>query len=120
MAKKTQPAGEGSKTMTGRYGRYLDVDLSNRTLKEFVIPENWGRKHLGGRGIGAWIMLQELPAGADPLGPENLLVFGTGPLQGTGMAGAGRHVVRATEDGGDGRPCQIPHGSTPAHHIRGL
>lgn len=93
MAKKTQPAGEGSKAMTGRYGRYLDVDLSNRTLKDFVIPESWARKHLGGRGVGARIMLQELPAGADPLGPENLLVFGTGPLQGTGMAGAGRHVV---------------------------
>jgi len=77
----------------GRYGRYLGVDLSNRALKEIEIPEDWTRKHLGGRGIGARIMLRDLTPAADPLGPENLLIFGTGPLQGTGMAGAGRHSV---------------------------
>jgi len=30
---------------------------------------------------------------AEPLGPENMLVFATGPLQGTGIAGAGRHAI---------------------------
>ena len=77
----------------GRYGRYLGVNLSDRTLKEIEIPDEWVRKHLGGRGIGARIMLRDLAPKADPLGPENLLIFGTGPLQGTGMAGAGRHNV---------------------------
>ncbi len=93
MAKGARPTGESGRTMAGRYGRYLDVDLSNQTLKDFVIPESWARKHLGGRGIGARIMLQELAPRVDPLGPENLLVFGSGPLQGSLMAGAGRHVV---------------------------
>lgn len=54
-------------------------------------------KHLGGRGIGARILLEELKAkdlkGLDPLGPENILVFATGPFQGLGIAGGGRHVV---------------------------
>lgn len=54
-------------------------------------------KHLGGRGIGARILLEELKAkdlkGLDPLGLENILVFATGPFQGLGIAGGGRHVV---------------------------
>lgn len=79
----------------GIYGQYLDVDLTNRTLNTYPIDPEWTTKYLGGRGIGARILLEELPAGVDPLGPENILVFATGPLQGTGAAGAGRNVVMA-------------------------
>ena len=39
------------------------------------------------------MLLELVPPEADPLGPENVLVFATGPFQGTGLAGAGRHVV---------------------------
>ena len=79
----------------GVYGRYLDIDLSSEKIEEFDIPDGWVEKHLGGRGIAARIMLQELPPGIDPLGPENLLIFATGPFQGTNLAGAGRHLVMA-------------------------
>ncbi len=79
--------------MDGFFGKFLDVDLSKETITDYKIPNNWIEKYLGGRGIGARILLEETKGREDPLGPENILIFGTGPLQGTRTAGAGRHVV---------------------------
>lgn len=81
--------------MKGVWGRYLEVNLSSGEVGEREIPERWYELHLGGRGIAARLLLELLPPNADPLGPENVLIFATGPLQGTGVAGAGRHVVAA-------------------------
>ncbi|HID08941.1 TPA: aldehyde ferredoxin oxidoreductase, partial [Candidatus Micrarchaeota archaeon] len=81
--------------MKGVWGRYLEVDLSTGEILEREIPERWYELHLGGRGIAARLLLELVPPKADPLGPENVLIFATGPLQGTGVAGAGRHVVAA-------------------------
>lgn len=73
--------------------KYVDVDLSSGKIGIQVIPEEWIQKHLGGRGIAARIILRDVPPGCDPLGPENIVVFGTGPLQGSWLPGSGRHVV---------------------------
>ncbi len=81
--------------MNGSYGRYLDVDLTRRKLTEYPIPESWRERLVGGKGVAARLLLEELPERVDPLGPENLLVFATGPFQGTGIVGAGRHAVLA-------------------------
>lgn len=81
--------------MEGYFGRYLDVSLTDGEISDYTIPEEWYKKFLGGRGIGARIMLEELDPGVDPLGPENIMVFATGPLQGLNIAGAGRHLVMA-------------------------
>ncbi|MFW5946113.1 MAG: aldehyde ferredoxin oxidoreductase family protein [Candidatus Natronoplasma sp.] len=79
--------------MKGFFGKYLKVDLSTKSLNDYKIPEKWMRDYLGGRGIGARILLDEMDGGEDPLGPENILIFATGPLQGTRIPGAGRHVI---------------------------
>jgi len=79
--------------LRGIYGRYLEVDLTRGELGEREPPARWYELHLGGRGIAARLLLELVPPEADPLGPENVLIFATGPLQGTGLAGAGRHVV---------------------------
>jgi aldehyde:ferredoxin oxidoreductase len=81
--------------MGGNFGRYLDVDLSTGLIKDYEIPSVWQKLHLGGRGIAARILLEELPGKIDPLSAENILIFATGPFQGTGLLGAGRHVVMA-------------------------
>ncbi|MCX6094827.1 MAG: aldehyde ferredoxin oxidoreductase family protein [Candidatus Bipolaricaulota bacterium] len=81
--------------MDARYGRYLDVDLSSGAIRDYAVPEAWSRLHLGGKGVAARILLEELPIRVDPLGPENVIAFATGPLQGTGVVGAGRHAVLA-------------------------
>ena len=76
-------------------GRLLRVDLG--TGKTWVEPleEPRARRYLGGRGLGARILLDEVPVRCDPLGPENRLVFAMGPLAGTFAPGSGRHVVVA-------------------------
>ena len=79
--------------MHGVYGRYLEADLTKGELREREIPARWYELHLGGRGIAARLLLELVPPDVDPLGPENVLIFATGPFQGTGLAGAGRHVV---------------------------
>lgn len=81
--------------MSGVYGRYLDVDLSAETVAERGIPPWWYELHLGGRGIGARLLLELVSPGTGALAPENALVWATGPLAGTGVAGAGRHAVMA-------------------------
>jgi aldehyde:ferredoxin oxidoreductase len=53
------------------------------------------KRHPGGRALIAHYLLTELPAGADPLGPENLLIFAMGVLTGTPLSGASRHAVGA-------------------------
>lgn len=82
--------------MKGLWFRFLNVDLSASTVKEMTIPEDWGKVHLGGRGIGARLLLWERikrKTAPDALGPDNPLVFLTGPLQGFAMPGSGKHVV---------------------------
>ena len=79
--------------MKGVFGRYVEVDLSTGAIEERGIPEQWWELHLGGRGLAARLVWAHTAPGTAPLSPENALVFATGPLQGTGLAGAGRHVV---------------------------
>ncbi len=81
--------------MDGTFGKYADIDLTAGTVTDYAVPEQWYELYLGGRGIGARILLAELTGTEDPLSPDNILVFATGPLQGTGIAGAGRHAVLA-------------------------
>ena len=84
---------KGGIHMQSVYGRYLDVDLSTGEIEDYPIPADWQERFIGGKGIAARILLEELPERVDPLGPENLLVFATGPFQGTNVVGSGRHVV---------------------------
>ena len=77
----------------GVYGRFADVDLNRNNVTGYSIPEEWIEKHLGGRGIGARILVEELPKGAEPLAPENILIVATGPFQGTGIPGGSRNAI---------------------------
>ncbi len=81
--------------MDGYAGRLLRVDLDRGTTSVESLDEVRARRYLGGRGLGARILMDEVPAGCDPLGPENRLVFAMGPLAGTFAPGAGRYVVLA-------------------------
>lgn len=60
----------------------LRVDLSAREVRREQVPERWRRRYLGGKGLGARYLYEELEADTDPLGPENLLCFVLGPLSG--------------------------------------
>jgi aldehyde:ferredoxin oxidoreductase len=79
----------------GYWDRILHVDLSARTTRIESFGEAFWRRHLGGRSLIAHYLLTEVPQGADPLGPENVLIFAAGVLTGTPFPGAGRHSVGA-------------------------
>ncbi|MEM0015238.1 MAG: aldehyde ferredoxin oxidoreductase C-terminal domain-containing protein [Zestosphaera sp.] len=71
--------------MFGVWGRILDVDLDTNTSRILDVPEEVFRKFVGGRGLAAWLLWDELGdrwESVDPLGPENLLLVLTGPLTG--------------------------------------
>ncbi len=74
--------------------RILRINLWTQKAREEKIDERTLRMFLGGRGLGAYLALKEIPKGADPFGPENKLYILTGPLTGTGAVETGRyHVV---------------------------
>ncbi len=85
---KTRPLG-------GTYGKILHVDLRTGASKVEEPPNEVYKKLVGGRALIAYLLLRDLPVGADPLGPENLLIFAPGILQGTNLPGTGRHGVGA-------------------------
>ncbi|MGM0606507.1 MAG: aldehyde ferredoxin oxidoreductase N-terminal domain-containing protein, partial [Halobacteriota archaeon] len=62
--------------------RLLRVDLTAERVDSVRIPDAWRRQYLGGKGLGARLLYEELDAGIDPLGPDNALLFMLGPLSG--------------------------------------
>jgi aldehyde:ferredoxin oxidoreductase len=77
----------------GNHGRLLKIDLTRQDIQTEQLSESDLRLFMGGRGLGAAIMLRELPAGIDPLGEENLLIFSTGPLVDSPVPGSNRYVL---------------------------
>jgi len=68
---------------SSRMARMLLVDLGSREHKTFELDTAITEALVGGKGVGAKILYDILPAGADPLGAGNVLIFMTGPLTGT-------------------------------------
>ena len=67
----------------GYMGRILNVNLTTGTLQEEALDEQMCRDYTGGYGLGARLLYDRIPAGADALGPDNVLGLLTGPLTGT-------------------------------------
>ena len=74
-------------------GKLLFVDLTSGAIAEETRDDAFYRKWIGGAGLAAATILSKTKAGIDPLGPENMLAFATGPLTGTGVYGGGRYTV---------------------------
>jgi len=76
-------------------GRILRVELNSGDVSVEERSDAFYRMYLGGKGIAGRHLLREIPNNADPLGPENALVFATGVLAGTNLPGFSRVVVAA-------------------------
>ena len=77
----------------GYTGKILMVNLSDGSMEEQSIPDSVYEKYLSGSGLGGFILYNNIPAGADPLGPDNILGFVSGLLTGTGSLFTGRWMV---------------------------
>ncbi|PKN70343.1 MAG: aldehyde ferredoxin oxidoreductase [Deltaproteobacteria bacterium HGW-Deltaproteobacteria-12] len=77
----------------GYMGKVLWVDLSKSTIREEKIPDEVYEKYLSGLGLASYLLYERIPAGADPLGPDNILGFVSGLLTGTGSLFSGRWMA---------------------------
>ena len=68
--------------MSRRRTHVLRVDLSAGETARERVPRDWRRDYVGGKGLGARYLYEELSPGADPTGPANRLAFFVGPLAG--------------------------------------
>ncbi|MEE8442480.1 MAG: aldehyde ferredoxin oxidoreductase family protein [Dehalococcoidia bacterium] len=74
----------------GLNNKILRVNLTDRRISVDEPDDLFYRRYLGGAGIAAYYLLKELKPGTDPLSPDNILVFGIGPLTGSAVPGGAR------------------------------
>ncbi len=77
------------------WNKILHVGLGDRTTWIEEPGDAFFRRYAGGRAIIAHYLLRYVPKGADPLGPDNILVIAPGVVTGAPVPGAGRHSVGA-------------------------
>ena len=75
---------------SGYHGKVLHVDLTDGSIEVEEPEESFYRRYMGGSALGAYYLWQYAPVGADPLGPENVLVFALSALTGAPISGQSR------------------------------
>ena len=81
--------------VNGYNGNILRINLTESRFSIENPEEIFYRRYVGGEGFVAYYLLKELKTGIDPLSPENILIFATGPLTGFAIPGTGRNSVGA-------------------------
>jgi aldehyde:ferredoxin oxidoreductase len=79
----------------GYTGKVLRINLTDQTAKEEELALEMAKDFIGGAGFGIKYLFDEVPAGTDPLGPGNKLIFAPGPFSGTSIPCASRMAVTA-------------------------
>lgn len=80
---------------TGYNGKILHVNLTTGELTVEAPPESFYRKYMGGSALNMHYLLKEMPAGADPLGPDNILALSVGVTTGAAVSGQSRMTATA-------------------------
>ena len=80
-------------TLPGYHGRYLTVDLTNRSSRAIEIPNGILKRFIGGTGLGTWLLLEHCPEGLDTLAPESPLLFVFSPLVGSPLTTSAKFAV---------------------------
>jgi len=75
--------------------KIAQIDLTSNSINFKSISKSLRTQFLGGRGINMYYLYNLLPARIDPLGPDNVLLIGTGLLTGIPALGAGRCDIAA-------------------------
>ncbi len=79
--------------MDGYQGKALYVDLTTGRSAEEDILEDVLRAFVGGIGLGTYLLNRVCPEGANPLGPENPLIFVTSPFVGTAVTTSAKYAI---------------------------
>ena len=76
--------------MNTRFGDLVTINLSTRSIRRESCPLDVLCPFLGGRGLGVYLLLQQLERDVQPFEAENPLIFATGLLTGTEMISSSR------------------------------
>lgn len=79
--------------MNGWMGKILRVNLNTGQCADQELDVSILKNYIGGRGLAAKLLMDEMSPSIDPFSPENRLIFATGPLTGTGAPTGGRYMV---------------------------
>ena len=71
------------------------VDLTRGSIEKKTLSEDVYRKYPGGSGLAAYLLMQIIKPGADPLGPDNVLVMAVSALTGLAISGQSRMTACA-------------------------
>ncbi len=67
----------------GNFGKILEIDLSTQKYKVRKLSDEECRKYIGGAGMGAYLLYNELKKGSDAYAENSPIYIGVGPLNGT-------------------------------------
>jgi aldehyde:ferredoxin oxidoreductase len=81
--------------MYGWTGQRLKVYLTEGRIVKEPLPDDLRLNYIGGRGLNSKCLFDEVRPGIDALGPENVVLIGVGPLNGTATLGSSRWTVTA-------------------------
>ena len=79
----------------GYNGKVLHINLTTGQMTVEEPPESFYRKYMGGSALNMYYLLKEMPAGVDPLGPENILALSVGVTTGAPVSGQSRMTATA-------------------------
>lgn len=79
--------------MHGWTGKTVSIDLTDSSITETKSDTGILHSFIGGRGLGVKLYYDAVDPSIDPLSPENILIFATGPLTGTLAPMSGRHAM---------------------------
>jgi len=79
--------------MAGYCGKIIRVNLTTGNIAIEDLDLTIAERFIGGRGLGTYFLTRQIDPAVDPLGPDNTLIFATGPLTGTTAPTAGRYMV---------------------------
>lgn len=77
----------------GYLKKFLRIDLSTGKIEKQELPESLIERFVGGTGMGAKFLWEEVPPGVEWNDPGNRLIFFSGPLGGTRISGTGTFSV---------------------------
>ncbi len=72
------------------FSRFIEVNLSEETIKIITIDEGILKDYLGGAGLSAKFVYDRVPVGTEALGEDNVICFSVGTFAGTGLPTACR------------------------------
>ncbi|MBN1287567.1 MAG: aldehyde ferredoxin oxidoreductase family protein [Anaerolineae bacterium] len=77
----------------GWIGKILVVDLTAGAIEPQPLDRDIARQFIGGRGLGARMLWDMVGPDVDPLSPDNVLIYATGPMTASGYQTSNRFSI---------------------------